>query len=375
MSGFQFFTILLVEDHMEIRTLLASILRSLGVGNVLRAANGAEAMQILRDTKKDPARAGAAGVDAIISDWVMQPVDGAMLLRWVRRHKESPNRFMPFLMLSAFSDKERVSFARDLGVNEFLSKPFAADSVASHLITAITDSRRYVKMGPYFGPDRRRREDLSDDEKRNLEKSDKEKGVRFYDPPADLRRKIGPDAGFDLQASMSAQRELDSFSEDFIDWTTDAINKLQREVELASKADEGMRRQIFDRINLIAHELRGQGGIFGYPVITTVSTSLFELTLHNLDRSNECVKLIRDHSMTLKAVVREGARGDGGMIGRELVKELSRASLRFMESGDRARLVNPEFQDMLKRNIRDAGGFDSESEAKKQENAKPEKAT
>lgn len=371
MSGFQFFTILLVEDHKEIRALLASVLRNLGVGNVLRAKNGAEAMKILRDTKNDPSRAGAAGVDAIISDWVMQPVDGAMLLRWVRRHKESPNRFMPFLMLSAYSDKDRVAFARDLGVNEFLAKPFAVGSVASHLMTAITDNRRYVKMGPYFGPDRRRREGLSDEEKRDLERSDAEKGVKFFDPPKDLRRKIGPDAGFDLQAVLNAQRELDSFAEDFVDWTTSALGRLKREVQTAIQASESERKIIFERINLLSHELRGQGGIFGYPVITTVSTSLFELTLHNLDRSDECVELIKNHAMTLNAVLREEARGDGGMIGRELVKELSRASLKFMESGDRARLVNPEFQDMLKRNIRDAGGFDENAAIRQIEEGQP----
>lgn len=358
MSGFQYVTVLLVEDHMEIRTLLASVLRSLGVGNVLRAPNGAEAMTLLRQTKTDPTKAGVGGIDAIISDWHMHPVDGAMLLRWVRRHKESPNRFMPFLMLSAYSDKDRVAFARDLGVTEFLSKPFAADSVATHLLSAVNDMRRYVKMGPYFGPDRRRREDLSEEEKRDLDKSDREKGVRFFDPPRDLRRKIGPDATFDLHAVMSAQRELDSWAEDYVDWTRSSLALLEAEVRSAERADEGTRRTIFTRINELSHELRGQGGIFGYPVISTVSTSLFELTAHNLDRSNECVDLIKKHTLTLKAVIREEARGDGGNIGRELVKELSKASLRFMEQGDRSRLVSREFQEMLRRNIRDTRADD-----------------
>ena len=124
MSVLNHSTVLIVEDQLQIRSLLSSVLRTFGVGNILRASNGAEAIELLRTMARDPTAAGAGRVDAILSDWVMHPVDGAMLLRWVRKHKESPNRFMPFVMITAFSDPARVQLARELGVTEFLSKPF-----------------------------------------------------------------------------------------------------------------------------------------------------------------------------------------------------------------------------------------------------------
>ena len=62
MSGLRSTTILVVEDQLQIRGLLASVLRTFGVGNILRASNGAEAIEMLRTVSRDPASAGASRV-------------------------------------------------------------------------------------------------------------------------------------------------------------------------------------------------------------------------------------------------------------------------------------------------------------------------
>jgi CheY-like chemotaxis protein len=331
MSGLQHTTILIVEDQLQIRSLLASVLRTFGVGNILRASNGAEAIELLRTVARDPSAAGASRVDAILSDWVMHPVDGAMLLRWVRKHKESPNRFMPFVMITAYSDPARVQFARDLGVTEFLSKPFSAQSVAVHLMAALKDRRRFVKKGSFFGPDRRRREALSPEERRDAEASDEAKGVTFYDPPQDLRRRLSK-AEIDVESILNVQREMDGWAEDFRDWTDDFIRQIESALGECRKSPTADRRKPFNRINFLAHEMRGQGGTFGYPLVSQVARSLFDLTLHNLDRSDACCDLIGEHVRVLKAVIREDIKGDGGLVGRELLDEMRRANAKFLRS-------------------------------------------
>ena len=350
MSGLRSTTILVVEDQMQIRGLLASVLRTFGVGNILRASNGAEAIELLRTVSRDPAAAGASRVDAILSDWVMHPVDGAMLLRWVRKHKESPNRFLPFVMITAFSDPHRVELARDLGVTEFLSKPFSAQSVAIHLMAALKDKRRFVRVGQFFGPDRRRRESLTAKERRDAEKSDEEKGVTFYDPPMDLRRRVAS-ADIDIQRILEVQREMDSWAEDFRDWTDDFIKQIETALGACRGSETADRLRPFNRINFLAHEMRGQGGTFGYPLVSKVARSLFDLTLHNLDRSDACCDLIEEHIRILKAVVRERITGDGGIIGRELMQELERANAKFLRNSSGLQYVSRAFHDANVHNL------------------------
>ena len=66
-------------------------------------------------------------------------------------------RYMPFVMVSAYSTLDWVIEARDYGVNEFLTKPVSVKSVVSRLTSIIEKPRAFVKSTNYFGPDRRRR--------------------------------------------------------------------------------------------------------------------------------------------------------------------------------------------------------------------------
>ena len=149
-------TVLLVEDSPFMRSLLTNSLRVLGVGTIITKDHGGEAIEFLKLVKEDPMKAGCQGVDIVLSNWQMSPVDGMMLLRWVRRHKDSPDRFVPFIIISAFSGKARVAKAREMGVSEFLTKPFTIKSVCDKIILTIEKQRQFVHTAAYFGPDRRR---------------------------------------------------------------------------------------------------------------------------------------------------------------------------------------------------------------------------
>jgi CheY-like chemotaxis protein len=164
------FSILIVEDNLFIRALIANSLKTMGVGRLFTCEDGGEAIEFLKLVKTDPMKAGTMSIDIIVSDWQMSPVDGMMLLRWVRRHKDSTDRFIPFIMITAFSEAERVAEARDLGVTEFLSKPFSIESVWKKILAVIDRPRQFVHTATYFGPDRRR-QDLGheDGERRTLD--------------------------------------------------------------------------------------------------------------------------------------------------------------------------------------------------------------
>lgn len=149
-------SILVVEDSQFIRSLIVNSLRVMGVGSIQSVDDGGQAIEFIKLVDSDPMKAGMMGIDLVISDWEMSPVNGMILLRWIRRHKDSPDRFIPFLMLTGYSEPKRVQDARTMGVNEFMSKPFTVNALADKLFSIINKPRQFVHTGSYFGPDRRR---------------------------------------------------------------------------------------------------------------------------------------------------------------------------------------------------------------------------
>ncbi|MCC7017272.1 MAG: response regulator [Rhodospirillales bacterium] len=127
--------------------LIKTILHAFGVRNVVQASDGAEAFNTL---KHFPA-------DIIISDWVMQPLDGLEFVRLVRTGKDSPNPYLPVIMLTGHTEMHRVVEARGAGVTEFLAKPVSPKKLYARIRSIIEHQRSFIKTKTYFGPDRRRR--------------------------------------------------------------------------------------------------------------------------------------------------------------------------------------------------------------------------
>ncbi|PCI39127.1 MAG: two-component system response regulator [Rhodospirillaceae bacterium] len=138
---------LIVDDNKHMLALVKGILHALGVKNVLEAVDGADAFKELRHF---PA-------DVIISDWNMSPLDGMDFVRMVRTGSDSPNPFVPIIMLTGYTEMNRVTEARDSGVHEFLAKPISAKKLYGRIKSIIEHPRSFVRVGLYFGPDRRRK--------------------------------------------------------------------------------------------------------------------------------------------------------------------------------------------------------------------------
>ena len=147
--------VLLVEDSPYMAHLLGSMLKALRIGRVLRARGGIEAQELI--DSRVSAMPGQA-IDIILSDWHMEPVDGLALLKWVRAHRHENVRFLPFIMLTAAPEVNRVTLARDAGVTGFLRKPVTVDSVVKRLVEVIERPRPFIRTETYLGPDRRHRD-------------------------------------------------------------------------------------------------------------------------------------------------------------------------------------------------------------------------
>lgn len=141
--------VLLVDDNQHMRSIVSAVLAGVGVEQVRECWDGAEALDALRQWPADVA----------IVDFHMQPVDGVEFTRLVRQAADSPNPFLPIIMLTGYAERSRVMEARDAGVTEFIVKPVTARAVLDRLNNVIFHPRQFVKASEYFGPDRRRRQD------------------------------------------------------------------------------------------------------------------------------------------------------------------------------------------------------------------------
>jgi len=336
-------SILLVEDNLYIRDIMESVLKQLGFGWVTTARNGKEAIEFLQLAGKTQGQSsGLTNVDMVLCDLLMSPINGLLLLRWIRMQKESANRFMPFIMISGAADKEYVEAARDLGVTEFIAKPFSAQSISDRVMKVIENPRQFVTNTEYFGPDRRRRRmppPNGNDRRRPDEthativysadkvvKPKEASDVWFFRLPNTLRDKVGG-AGIKgpLQLPESILEEAEATLErqamDFTDWAKNYLAKLSKIAEAAGLNPTG-RKKHFEEMNMVAHELRGQGGTFGYPLITVFAKSLYDATQPGCPEGDAALGVVKAHTDAMRAVIRDKISGDGGEIGRELLKSL-----------------------------------------------------
>lgn len=138
--------VLIVEDNLHFRTLIRTILQTVGFENVEEARDGAEAFEVL----------SSFDANLAIIDWKMDGQDGLECVRRIRTDQQSPNRYLPIIMLTGYTEESLAGAARDVGVNDFLGKPISAKSLMSRIVSVMQDKRDFIDVADYFGPDRRR---------------------------------------------------------------------------------------------------------------------------------------------------------------------------------------------------------------------------
>jgi CheY-like chemotaxis protein len=146
-AAFDYLKALVVEDNAHMRTLLRSLLHALGMKQVYECADGGQAYNELRERKPD----------FVLTDLSMKPVDGIEFTRRVRMASDSPNPYVPIIMITGHTERPRVMAARDAGVTEFLAKPITVQNLLLRIGEIVDRPRAFVRCENYFGPDRRRR--------------------------------------------------------------------------------------------------------------------------------------------------------------------------------------------------------------------------
>ena len=115
--------ILVVDDYNTMIRIIRNLLRQLGFEDIDDAADGASALSKMRDRR----------YGLVISDWNMEPMTGYDLLKEIRG---DPNLAgIPFIMVTAESKTDHVIAAKKAGVDNYIVKPFNAQTLKSKIET------------------------------------------------------------------------------------------------------------------------------------------------------------------------------------------------------------------------------------------------
>lgn len=134
----------------------------------------------------------------------------------------------------------------------------------------------------------------------------------------------GP-GGFDATALETAQEQFEQMAEEYVDWVGDTFAELLRTIAETTDLIVEKRLNHWEKINRISHELKGQGGTFGYPLISVIAKSLQECTRSKTPMGDNNVKILKAHADAMQAVIKGRIGGDGGQIGRDLIQGLQAA--------------------------------------------------
>ena len=111
--------VLLVDDSKTIRNIQKKALASIGITEVMEASDGLEALACI----------AAQRPDLVLLDWNMPNMDGITLVRKVRESDKA----LPMIMVSTEAEKSRVVQALKAGVNNYVVKPFTAETLAEKI--------------------------------------------------------------------------------------------------------------------------------------------------------------------------------------------------------------------------------------------------
>jgi len=113
--------VLVVDDYNTMIRIIRNLLKQIGFQDIDDAADGSAALARMREKK----------YGLVISDWNMEPMTGYELLKEIRADPALSKT--PFIMVTAESKTENVIAAKKAGVNNYIVKPFNAQTLQSKI--------------------------------------------------------------------------------------------------------------------------------------------------------------------------------------------------------------------------------------------------
>lgn len=120
--------VLIVDDYTTMLRIIKNLLKQLGFNNIDEATDGTMALEKVK----------IKNYGLVISDWNMEPMSGFEFLKKIRASEEK-YKTVPFIMITAESKTENVIAAKQAGVNNYIVKPFNAETLKGKITSVLGD--------------------------------------------------------------------------------------------------------------------------------------------------------------------------------------------------------------------------------------------
>jgi len=156
------------------------------------------------------------------------------------------------------------------------------------------------------------------------------KNALIIKPQYALRHKVGS-GGLDEKILSKAERIIENNTLDFAPLAEQYLLSLEKQI---SKIQENIYQSDAQGIAAIlvpVLQLKGQGTMFKYPLITKVCNLLIDF-LHDIKSTDiNVMQVINAHNMTLKAITARKITGNGGSQGKALIQALDQACKHYFQ--------------------------------------------
>ena len=150
-----------------------------------------------------------------------------------------------------------------------------------------------------------------------------ESDAQFISPPNMLRKaKMGNGpAKMDPALLAKADAAIQKMQENYADWADEDLTVLETTLTAIRRAeDQSAHIKILFRHAL---DMKGQGGSFGYDMVTQVAGSLADFITDKELLQGLDFEVVEAHVQTMRAVFAEQVKGDGGTTGQALMAGLN----------------------------------------------------
>lgn len=151
---------MVASADQQARPLIAALLRAGGIEKIEVCANGEDALDGLAHKT----------IDILVVDGELGSIGGLELVRLLRNEAGSPSPTVQIIMITALTERHNIEAARDAGVSELLAKPVSSQALFKRIVNILENPRPFIRVGDYFGPDRRRHfSEFLGEERRGME--------------------------------------------------------------------------------------------------------------------------------------------------------------------------------------------------------------
>ena len=144
--------------------------------------------------------------------------------------------------------------------------------------------------------------------------------MEIINPPNTLKSKVregGPGA-VDLATLERAENVITEMADSYLEWVQEDLKRIEGAYKKLAEAS-GERTKEAEEVFQIAHDIKGQGGSFGYDLMTLIANELCRLIERQDGFGPAEVQAVKVHIDAMKLVIQNRMKGDGGANGQALV--------------------------------------------------------